>query len=544
MPQRQNRSSNAHERAATGQLNASYNSIFFLHILCLIYPLSTVKASCLWGCSFNVRVSYFSSSFLSFTPLLVRFLISDWPRRDMAQSQWPWPADPGTWSVPPMVGSHEQISVAGATPPNPHADNARPPRNDSNPFCDAAVPQHQIPLHEQLSSQDNGSDQRLTQQIISLLPFADSTAKHSILLQLLDGAAPNNGNASSQSIGRAHAYGSTAANIAYDVDTGFGLEGPAEDIPMISPLERIPSRFQHEQVEKEVVHTMDLLQSSSNPSSRETFPSRNVSHSDLYYQVASLRHYSDLPQIPPSLLPSYAPYGNQLQQPTGPNPIAPPLNQRHMVPFGGGQVMSSQASNSREKCSYQGCESTFGGKSERKRHERSDCKRNPDPINYTCLLHMCTSECSYPCDNKLHVGPIQVMRDDKIVPHLKKHHGWHEITLQQVPKSWLWPVMWSRPGPGWTCKLCSQHLGTWPEDQDTIDRHVAICKNGNSARASRYPTMPSYIGPEETLSKLTKRLSMEDKKPMVGADEDEGQEMQQTDAEDDFGTDDRNPHLW
>lgn len=87
--------------------------------------------------------------------------------------------------------------------------------------------------------------------------------------------------------------------------------------------------------------------------------------------------------------------------------------------------------------------------------------------------------------------------------------------LQDVPKAWLWPLVWAGQTQGWACKLCGSAaapLGIWPADQETFERHIRDCNKGGNARASRYPNGWVSQDAEEMLTVCAKRLSLEEPK--------------------------------
>ncbi|KAF2786757.1 hypothetical protein K505DRAFT_367950 [Melanomma pulvis-pyrius CBS 109.77] len=185
---------------------------------------------------------------------------------------------------------------------------------------------------------------------------------------------------------------------------------------------------------------------------RVTHPSTNVIHSEEYHQLASSKHYSNPPQVPPRM-----PYPTQ---------DFDPLDERPLDDF-------STPNEKSFTCMYPECGGEFTRKGQLTRHQRG-CKLNPDPIKYTCLLH--------------YSGHVQTFRADKIGPHLKEKHGWTRATVQDVPKAWLWPLVWAGQRHGWACKLCGDAaapLGLWPADQDKFKRHIRDCGKGGMARTSR-----------------------------------------------------------
>ena len=119
----------------------------------------------------------------------------------------------------------------------------------------------------------------------------------------------------------------------------------------------------------------------------------------------------------------------------------------------------------------------FGRPGERDRHEKG-CDRNPNPIPITCL--MCPTACTTSCPKgRNHSCPYKYPRSDKMLEHLEKKHNWKvNAAKEKVPESWRWPFVESDEGPGWACRECGKHLGTWTskENRATIRDHSSVCE--------------------------------------------------------------------
>jgi hypothetical protein len=151
-------------------------------------------------------------------------------------------------------------------------------------------------------------------------------------------------------------------------------------------------------------------------------------------------------------------------------------------PRSNSNIMSS-AGLSNIPCTEPECTATFTRNSDRERH----IEAQHDNVKYKCLLHTCTSQCVFDCQDPQHGHAVPRSRRDKVRKHLEREHGWN-IASKDVPESWLWSYI--RQRTGWSCSSCGVFLGNWTENSDIISHHTKVCTEG--------------------LPNLIKRLSMEE----------------------------------